>query len=40
MTSGATDEVAHRAVEEVVTPNDFRATILQLDGPDHDRPID
>ena len=37
MTYGATDEVGHRAVENVVTPNDFQATILHLFGLDHTR---
>ncbi len=36
MTFGATDEVGHRAVENVVTPNDFQATILHLLGLDHE----
>lgn len=34
---GATDEVGHRAAEDVVTPNDFRATLLHRLGPDHER---
>jgi hypothetical protein len=37
MTFGATDEVGHRAVENVVTPNDFQATILHQFGLDHNR---
>ena len=37
MTYGATDEVGHRAVENVVTPNDFQATVLHLFGLDHNR---
>jgi hypothetical protein len=37
MTYGATDEVGHKAVENVVTPNDFQATILHLLGLDHDK---
>jgi hypothetical protein len=37
MTYGATDEVGHRAVENVVTPNDFQATVLHLFGLDHSR---
>ncbi|MFO0807696.1 MAG: DUF1501 domain-containing protein [Gemmataceae bacterium] len=32
---GATDEVGHKAVENVVTPNDFQATVLHLFGIDH-----
>jgi hypothetical protein len=35
MTYGATDEVGHRAVENVVTPNDFQATVLRLLGINH-----
>lgn len=35
MTYGATDEFGHRAVENVVTPNDFQATVLHLLGVDH-----
>ncbi|MBX3422766.1 MAG: DUF1501 domain-containing protein [Pirellulaceae bacterium] len=34
MTFGATDEFGHRAVENVVTPNDFQATVLHLFGLD------
>lgn len=37
MTYGATDEVGHRAVENVLTPNDFQATILNQLGLDHSR---
>ncbi|HEU5117223.1 MAG TPA: DUF1501 domain-containing protein [Isosphaeraceae bacterium] len=37
MTFGATDEVGHRAVENVVTPNDFQATVLNLLGLDHEK---
>jgi Protein of unknown function (DUF1501) len=37
MTFGATDEVGHRAVENIVTPNDFQATLLHLFGLDHNR---
>ncbi|MDX1965989.1 MAG: DUF1501 domain-containing protein [Planctomycetaceae bacterium] len=32
MTFGKTDEFGHKAVENVVTPNDFQATILRLFG--------
>ncbi len=32
MTYGATDEVGHHAVENVVTPNDFQATLLHQFG--------
>ncbi|MGL4551383.1 MAG: DUF1501 domain-containing protein, partial [Gemmataceae bacterium] len=35
MTYGATDEVGHRAAVNVVTPNDFQATVLHLMGLDH-----
>ncbi len=37
MTYGATDEVGHKAVENVVTPNDYQATVMHLFGLDHDR---
>ncbi len=37
MTHGATDEVGHKAVEKVVTPNDFQATLLHLLGLDHEQ---
>jgi hypothetical protein len=32
---GATDEVGHRAAANVVTPNDYQATLLHLLGLDH-----
>lgn len=32
MTFGATDEFGHRAVENIVTPNDYQATLLHLFG--------
>jgi hypothetical protein len=35
MTYGETDEVGHRAAVNVVTPNDYQATILKLLGLDH-----
>lgn len=35
MTYGETDEVGHRAAVDVVTPNDFQATVLHLFGIDH-----
>lgn len=35
MAYGQTDEVGHRAVENVVTPNDYQATLLHLFGLDH-----
>jgi uncharacterized protein (DUF1501 family) len=37
MTFGATDEVGHKAAENVVTPNDYQATLLHLLGLDHER---
>jgi hypothetical protein len=37
MAFGATDEVGHRAVDDVVTPNDFQATVLNLFGLDHNQ---
>ncbi len=37
MTYGETDEVGHRAVTNVVTPNDYQATVLHLFGLDHAR---
>ena len=35
MTYGETDEFGHRAVSNVVTPNDYQATLLHLFGLDH-----
>lgn len=35
ITYGETDEFGHRAVANVVTPNDFQATLLHLFGLDH-----
>jgi hypothetical protein len=35
MTFGETDEFGHRAVTNVVTPNDFQATLLHQFGLDH-----
>ena len=37
MTYGATDEVGHKAAVDIVTPNDFQATILRQFGLDHSR---
>jgi len=37
MTFGATDEVGHRAVDDIVTPNDFQATVLHLFGLNHEK---
>jgi hypothetical protein len=34
---GATDEVGHKAAENVVTPNDYQATVLHQLGLDHTR---
>jgi uncharacterized protein (DUF1501 family) len=39
MTYGNTDEVGHRAAENIVTPNDYQATLLHLLGFDHTRLI-
>jgi len=35
MTYGATDEVGHRAAENIVRPTDYQATLLSLFGLDH-----
>jgi hypothetical protein len=35
MVYGATDEFGHRAVSDIVTPNDFQATVMHLFGLDH-----
>ena len=37
MTYGSTDEVGHKAAQDVVTPNDYQATILHLLGVDHSK---
>ncbi len=37
VTYGETDEVGHRAAVNVVTPNDYQATVLHLLGIDHAR---
>ena len=37
MTYGATDEIGHRAAENIVTPNDFQATLLHQFGLDHEK---
>lgn len=37
MTYGATDEFGHKAVENVVTPNDYQATLFHLFGLDWNR---
>ena len=35
MTFGETDEFGHKAVKNVVTPNDYQATLMHLFGLDH-----
>ena len=35
MTFGETDEFGHRAVKDIVTANDFQATLLHQFGLDH-----
>ncbi|MBY0229221.1 MAG: DUF1501 domain-containing protein, partial [Gemmataceae bacterium] len=35
MAFGSTDDVGHKAAVDVVTPNDFQATLLHLMGIDH-----
>jgi hypothetical protein len=37
VTYGETDEVGHKAAVNVVTPNDFQATVLHLLGLDHEK---
>jgi hypothetical protein len=37
MTYGETDEVGHRAAVNVVTPNDYQATVFRLMGLDHSK---
>jgi hypothetical protein len=37
MVYGATDEVGHRAAENILTPNDFQATVLHQLGLDHEK---
>ncbi|MEX0725537.1 MAG: DUF1501 domain-containing protein [Planctomycetaceae bacterium] len=37
MTYGETDEFGHKAVTNVVTPNDYQATLLHLFGIDHQK---
>ncbi|MFN9626673.1 MAG: DUF1501 domain-containing protein [Planctomycetota bacterium] len=34
---GKTDEFGHKAVENIVTPNDFQATVMHLFGLEHER---
>jgi uncharacterized protein (DUF1501 family) len=38
-TYGQTDEFGHRAVENIVTPNDYQATVLHQFGIDHEKLI-
>ena len=35
MTYGETDDFGHRAVNDIVTPNDYQATLLHQFGLDH-----
>lgn len=37
MTYGETDEVGHKAVTNIVTPNDYQATLLHQFGIDHEQ---
>jgi len=37
MAYGKTDDFGHKAVENVVTPNDFQATVMHLFGLDHEK---
>ena len=37
MAYGKTDEFGHKAIENVVTPNDFQATVMHLFGLDHEK---
>ncbi len=39
MAYGTTDEFGHRAVENIVTPNDYQATLMSLFGLDHSQVI-
>ena len=39
MTFGQTDEFGHRAVENIVTPNDFQATVMHQFGLKHDQVV-
>jgi hypothetical protein len=36
MTFGKTDDFGHRAIENIVTPNDFQATVMHLFGLNHE----
>ena len=35
ITYGESDEVGHRAAENIIKPNDYQATVLKLFGIDH-----
>ena len=37
MTYGATDEIGHQAADNIVTHNDFHATMLHQFGLDHEK---
>lgn len=37
MAYGKTDDFGHKAIENVVTPNDFQATVMHLFGLDHEK---
>lgn len=37
MAFGKTDEFGHKAVENIVTPNDFQATVMHLFGLEHEK---
>jgi uncharacterized protein (DUF1501 family) len=37
MSFGATDELGFKAIDQLITPHDFHATILHLLGLDHER---
>ena len=39
MTFGETDEFGHRAVTDIVTPNDYQATLFHLFGMDHKKVV-
>ncbi len=39
MTLGSTDEFGHKAVEDIVTPNDYQATLMRQFGLDHQQLI-
>ncbi len=39
MTFGKTDDFGHHAIENVVTPNDFQATVMHLFGLNHEQVV-